>query len=76
MEMERSLKEVVESRIQQKLGNGISSAQSAVTRLVNEDVIARDFIVNGITAHARTTTPERMRELQEVAGDLINRVKL
>jgi hypothetical protein len=32
-------------------------------------------LVNGITAHARTLTPERNRELQELAGNLMNRVK-
>jgi hypothetical protein len=32
-------------------------------------------LVNGITAHAKITTPERSRELQEIAGDLMNRVK-
>jgi hypothetical protein len=32
-------------------------------------------LVNGITAHARIVTSERSRELQEIAGDLMNRVK-
>lgn len=33
-------------------------------------------LTQAITAHARTLTPERSRELHEISGNLLNRVKL
>lgn len=33
-------------------------------------------LVQGITAHSRELEPRRQRDLQEIAGDLMNRVKL
>lgn len=33
-------------------------------------------LVQGITAHSRNVSPRRGREMQEIAGDLMNRVKL
>jgi hypothetical protein len=42
--MHESMKEVVEAKIQQKIGDGITSAQAAVDKLVSEGKIAKDFI--------------------------------
>ena len=33
-------------------------------------------LTQAITAHAREVTPERARELHEISGNLLNRVKL
>lgn len=33
-------------------------------------------LVQGITAHSRELEPRRARDLQEIAGDLMNRVKI
>lgn len=33
-------------------------------------------LTQAITAHARELTPERSRELHEISGSLLNRVKL
>lgn len=44
--------------------------------MIVNGIEVRDTKVQGITAHSRELEPRRQRDLQEIAGDLMNRVKL
>lgn len=61
MELQEGLNNVIRERIAKRIQTGSMNAQEAV---------------QGITAHSRELEPRRQRDLQEIAGDLMNRVKL
>ena len=46
--------------------------------ILGQKALMEDYypIIQGITAHSRELEPRRQRDLQEIAGDLMNRVKL
>lgn len=66
MELQERLNNVIRERVlmANKIDDGVTG-ESTLWKLVQ-----------GITAHSRELEPRRQRDLQEIAGDLMNRVKL
>lgn len=66
-DLQAGLNEVVINKVRRMIDGKAQGVQGAATLWK---------LTQAITAHARELTPERSRELHEISGNLLNRVKL
>lgn len=66
-DLQKGLNEVVMNKVHRMIDGKAAGVQGGATLWK---------LTQAITAHARELTPERSRELHELSGQLMNRVKL
>lgn len=77
VDMEMELKGLQRGKLSKEEAKGVEKILMASRKddgVTGESTLWK--LVQGITAHSRELEPRRQRDLQEIAGDLMNRVKL
>lgn len=77
VDMEKELKNLSKGKLTKEETKGVEKilmANRPDDGVTGESTLWK--LVQGITAHSRDLEPRRQREMQEIAGDLMNRVKL
>lgn len=77
VDMEKELKSLAKGKLTKDEAKGVEKvlmANKPDDGVTGESTLWK--LVQGITAHSRELEPRRQRDLQEIAGDLMNRVKL
>lgn len=77
VDMEKELKSLQRGKLSKDEVKGVEKilmANKADDGVTGESTLWK--LVQGITAHSRDLEPRRQRDLQEIAGDLMSRVKL
>lgn len=77
VDMEKELKSLQRGKLSKDEAKGVERilmANKADDGVTGESTLWK--LVQGITAHSRDLEPRRQRDLQEIAGDLMSRVKL